>query len=245
MMNYRLIAIQVGDMLKYDSTINEIDRIGGAVFNFKCEKFPNESITSSRAKLIYDWVLTLAKQKMEKSERNNLLIQFLQGITPSQHSEGVDKIMRSEKIIDTSDRKKEDASFTDRNFHSEIHKHSKKLFLEGNYFHSVFEASKAYNKEVKVKSKNQKDGSSLMLEVLSSNGVLKITACQTETEKNIQEGIKFLSAGLMQAVRNPTAHEPAVDWNISKEDCLDILSFISYLFRQLDKAVYFKARRGK
>src|SRR5947209_2402063 len=50
-----------------------------------------------------------------------------------------------------------------------------------------------------------------------------------------------LSAGLMSAIRNPTAHEPAVDWPISLDDCLDILSFISFLYRQLDKAVYFKA----
>jgi hypothetical protein len=44
----------------------------------------------------------------------------------------------------------------------------------------------------------------------------------------------------MQAIRNPTAHEPALDWPISREDCLDILSFLSFLFRALDKAVYFK-----
>lgn len=79
-----------------------------------------------------------------------------------------------------------------------------------------------------------------MMEAWTTNGVLKITACKTETDKNVQEGIKFLSAGLMQAMRNPTAHEPALDWPISKEDCLDMLSFLSYLFRQLDKAVYYK-----
>lgn len=44
----------------------------------------------------------------------------------------------------------------------------------------------------------------------------------------------------MQAVRNPTAHETAVDWEIAKEDCLDLLSFISYLFKQLDKSVFVK-----
>ena len=71
-------------------------------------------------------------------------------------------------------------------------------------------------------------------------GVLKLTPCQTETGKNVQDGVKFLSAGLMRAMRNPTAHEPALDWPIEKQDCLDMLSFLSSLFRQLDKAVYFK-----
>lgn len=50
----------------------------------------------------------------------------------------------------------------------------------------------------------------------------------------------FLTSGLMSAVRNPTAHEPALEWSISENDCLDILSFISFLFRQLDKAIYYK-----
>lgn len=79
-----------------------------------------------------------------------------------------------------------------------------------------------------------------MLEVWGcDNGVLKVTGCTSDTDRNVQDGIKFLSAGLMQAIRNPTAHEPATDWPISKEDCLDILSFISFLLRKLDEAVYF------
>ncbi|WP_222846444.1 TIGR02391 family protein [Pontiella sulfatireligans] len=74
-----------------------------------------------------------------------------------------------------------------------------------------------------------------------NKGVLKITPCQSETDCNVQNGVKFLSAGLMQAIRNPTAHEPALDWPIEKNDCLDLLSFISFLFRKLDEAVYYKA----
>jgi uncharacterized protein (TIGR02391 family) len=81
-----------------------------------------------------------------------------------------------------------------------------------------------------------------MLEVWGpENGVLKITPCETETDKNVQNGVKFLSAGLMQAIRNPTAHEPALDWPINKQDCLDLLSFVSFLFRQLDQCTYYKA----
>lgn len=77
------------------------------------------------------------------------------------------------------------------------------------------------------------------------NGVLKVTACQTDTDKNVQDGIKFLSAGLMRAMRNPTAHEPALHWPITKQDCLDMLNFVSFLLRQLDKAVYYKGVHNK
>lgn len=62
----------------------------------------------------------------------------------------------------------------------------------------------------------------------------------TETERNEQEGIMHLSRGIMGAIRNLQAHEPALDWPITKEDALDLLSFLSFLFRKLDKTAYFK-----
>jgi len=128
-----------------------------------------------------------------------------------------------------------------RSFHAEVIRHSQPLFMSGHLFHAVFEAAKVFNKTVSEKAQSGKDGQSLMLDVWGwEKGCLKITACVTDTDKNVQDGVKFLSAGLMNAIRNPTAHEPAVDWPISLEDCLDILSFISFLFRQLDRAVYVK-----
>jgi uncharacterized protein (TIGR02391 family) len=131
--------------------------------------------------------------------------------------------------------------FYDRAFHSEVQKHVKKLFLQKNYFHAVFEACKAFNNAVRTKAGIQKDGENLMLEAWDpANGTLKVTACITETDRNIQHGLKFLSAGVMRAMRNPTAHEPALDWPISKRDCLDFLGFISFLWSQLDKAQYYK-----
>jgi len=80
--NYRMIANQAGDILKYDTTLNEIDRAAKSVFSFQPEEFPNDAITSSRAKKIHDWVLTLAKQKMDNALRSDLLKQFLALITP-------------------------------------------------------------------------------------------------------------------------------------------------------------------
>ena len=34
--------------------------------------------------------------------------------------------------------------------------------------------------------------------------------------------------------RNPTAHEPKVDWEISEQNALEILGIISYCHRRLD-----------
>ena len=241
-MNYRLIAIQVGDLLKYSTTINEINRLAGAIFPFRCESFPNESITSQRAQLIHDWILSLAKQRMNPDERTRLLIHFCHSLASDEQRKDVDKILVNAGIPKETIYRQDYTLFLTRDFHSEIVKHCKDLFLQGNYFHAVFEACKAYNRLVKLKARSMKDGSPLLLEVWGCDkGVLKITSCETQTDRDVQDGIKFLSAGLMQAVRNPTAHEPAILWPIGKQDCLDILGLISFLLRQLDKAVYFKS----
>lgn len=238
--NYRSVAVEVGDMLKYDSTVNEINRIGGALFRFTRESFPNDSITSVRAQAVHDWILSLAKQRMDPAERDKLLVQFCLKIAPDAHRDSVQRILSEAGIGQSLVNQENLQVFASRNFHASVVQHSRKLFLQGNYFHAVFEAAKVYNVEVKKKAHSNKDGQPLMLDVLSSErGVLKITACLTDTDRNVQDGVKFLSAGLMQAIRNPTAHEPALDWPINRDDALDILSFVSFLFRQLDKATYF------
>ena len=240
--DYRAIAIHAGNRLKYGSTLNEITRAAGVLFRFPKEDFPVEGITSQRAKLIYDWVLSLAKQRMDHEERDKLLWRFFRDITPPDHREGIDEILAAGGLNLDAVNPENARVFAARAFHHEVGKHARKLFLQENYFHAVFEASKAYNALVKAKAQTQRDGQALMLEVWSGEkGVLKLTPCLTDTDRSVQDGVKFLSAGLMQAIRNPTAHEPALDWPISREDALDVLSFISFLLRQLDKAVYFKS----
>jgi uncharacterized protein (TIGR02391 family) len=245
-MNYRLIATQVGDLLKWGTSVNQINKTACSIFSFQQENFQNDSITSVRAQIIYNWILSLAQQEMKGEERDKLLVRFCMEITPEELKENVAEILITNGLPYNLVYKNSLEEFSKRDFHPEIIKHSKRLFLQANYFHAVFEASKAYNSAVKEKAQSNKDGEPLMLSVWAcTNGVLKITPCQSETDKNVQDGIKFLSAGLMRAIRNPTAHEPAADWPIERKDCLDILSFISFLYRQLDKAVYFNMNNTK
>lgn len=239
--NYRLVAVQVGDLLKYDTTVNQIGRSALSLFRFKKESFPNESITSERAQLFHDWVLTLAKQKVDSEERHRLLTTFARSIAPEEYLPEVNRILEQAAVSTGAADRESLQAFLGREFHPQVVKHARKLFGQGNYFHAVFEAAKAYNKEVRGKARSSQVGGPLMLSVWGcEKGVLKITPCTSDTDRNVQDGVKFLSAGLMRAIRNPTAHEPAVDWPISREDCLDILSFVSFLFRKLDHAVYHK-----
>jgi uncharacterized protein (TIGR02391 family) len=240
-MNYRLIATEVGDLVKWDTSVNEILRVANALFKFTIEDFPNEAITSSRAQTVYNTILSLAKQRMNNEERNQLLMTFCKRITPDRHQEKLAEILEDGLGSPQSAEKEAHALFIARGFHPEIMQHCKRLFAQSNYFHAVFEACKVYNRSVQAKAHNPSDGESLMMSVWGwDKGVLKLTPCKTDTDKNTQDGVKFLSAGLMRAMRNPTAHEPALHWPIDKQDCLDMLSFISFLFRQLDRAVYFK-----
>lgn len=239
--NFRHIATQIGDQLKYSTSVNEIDRIGQSILRVNKENFPNNAITSVRAKTLFDWVLSLAKTPMDSTERIKRLINFCLELTPEGHKKTTIDFLEKNNCPYNLLYKDSIDEFFKRNFHAEVIKHSQKLFVQGNFFHAVFECAKAYNKDVKEKSQSDKDGQPLMLSVWGcDSGVLKATACQSQTDKDFQDGIKFISGGLMSAIRNPTAHEPAITWPIDKQDCLDILSLISFLYRQLDKSIYYK-----
>lgn len=238
-MNIRLIATEIGDALKYDTSINEINRIAKAIFPFRYDRFPNDSITSQRAQLIYDWIMSLGRHECTPSERIKLLISFTEALAVTESSrECVTQILKRNKVETTTPETALLSKFDSYEFHSEVYKHCRTLYGQGNFFHAVFEATKVYHNLVKEKSLCEKDGESMMLNVWDPrSGVLKITPCITETDRNVQDGIKFLSAGLMRAIRNPTAHEPALDWPINQQDATDILSFLSFLLRNYEKAV--------
>lgn len=239
--NFPHIATQIGDSLKFSTTVNEIDRIGQSILKVRKEDFPNDAITSVRAKTLYNWVLSLANTALDSTERVKRLINFCLELTPEEHKKTTIEFLEKYHCPYNLLHKDSLDEFLKRNFHSEVTKHSQKLFIQGNYFHAVFESAKAYNKDVKEKAQSEKEGQPLMLSVWGcDNGVLKVTACQTQTDKDFQDGIKFISGGLMSAIRNPTAHEPAITWPIDKKDCLDILSLITFLYRQLDKSAYYK-----
>ncbi len=65
---------------------------------------------------------------------------------------------------------------------------------------------------------------------------LRLTPLSTQSEKDEQEGYRFVFAGGVRAIRNPRGHEHS-----AKDDpdiCLDHLSFVSLLLRRLEQAGY-------
>lgn len=231
MANYKIVALQIGDLIKYNTSVKEIDRAAQSVCSFRLNDYSNfrGAITSERAFRYLCWVYTIASQKdLSLLQRNNILLNFTRLLLSENQEADANRIFVLAEILSDYE------DFDNRNFHKLIVKNARDLFRESNYFHAVFESAKLYNKEVQRKSGSSKDGYQLMMEVFGEKGILRHNNGESQTEIDELDGIKFLSAGLMRALRNPTAHELAKDWVIEKEDCLDILSFISFLLRKLD-----------
>lgn len=121
-----------------------------------------------------------------------------------------------------------------RNGHQEIIKYCKAELLVNNYFHTVLEANKGLFQRIRDLSGVNKDGRGLIEEVFSSNPILIINNYQTGSEKNEHIGFCNMLKGLCGMIRNTTAHEPKVEWEISEQDALEILGIISYCHRRLD-----------
>ena len=141
-----------------------------------------------------------------------------------------------------------------RQLHPKIKRASEADYRNRDYYRAVQEATKEYIKEVKRKSGYEKDGgTSMMVEVfgeenkkstaLSVAGNFKKpdgTDFDNSTVGNIEEGQKFLSAGMVRGFRNPLSHEQIADLRESglftEKDCLDALSLLSHLFHRLDNS---------
>ena len=63
---------------------------------------------------------------------------------------------------------------------------------------------------------------------------IELTPLANRSERNEQEGYKFLFAGSMAAIRNPRGHEVLV--SESPDECLDHLSLASLLLRRLERS---------
>ncbi len=80
--NFKRIAIELGEGLKYQTSLNEIGRMASVVFDFDVSPHPHLSITSSRSQTVYDWVMTLSEQPISEEKKSQLLKQFIDALTP-------------------------------------------------------------------------------------------------------------------------------------------------------------------
>ena len=122
-----------------------------------------------------------------------------------------------------------------RNAHQEIFKYCKAELVDNNYFHAVFEACKGLLARIRQMSLINTDGTPLVQYVFN-HPILVINSYTTKQEKDEQKGFEAILEGLCYMFRNPEAHQPKIEWHVSEQDALEILSLISYCHRRLDKA---------
>jgi uncharacterized protein (TIGR02391 family) len=125
--------------------------------------------------------------------------------------------------------------FDDRNIHSKIQATSKRLFDDGHYALATFEAYKLIDKEVSLLAKISESGVKLMMKAFNEQSpIIHLTRLSSVSEKDEQEGYKFIFSGSVMAIRNPRGHEYGV--KDTPTECLDHLSLASLLLRRLERA---------
>ena len=237
--NFKLIATEIGDAVKYHATLSHIDRMGMAVFPFRRSSFAHDAITSQRARRVFDWIMTLGNFPCELHERTEWLVLFVERLARDRIVRiQLLEILRDHGIPGVSPASELTARFDSLLLHEELKYHCRSLFAQRLFFHVVAEAAKILVSYIRTRSGSCRDGEALMMTVWDAAiGPLKVTNGKTDTDRNVQDGLKFLSAGVVRTFRNPTAHEPALHWPISEQDAVEMLGLVSFLMRQVDRAV--------
>jgi uncharacterized protein (TIGR02391 family) len=127
--------------------------------------------------------------------------------------------------------------FDARNIHPGLPVKVRELFDDGHYAEATFEAFKYLDKTVERHAGINETGKDLMMKAFKEDAPkIKLTPLISSSEKNEQEGFKFIFAGGVVAIRNPRGHEYSVADSL--DICLDHLSFVSMLLRRLEQAGY-------
>jgi uncharacterized protein (TIGR02391 family) len=142
----------------------------------------------------------------------------------------------NEKLADGHDSPAErvQRAFDGLALHADIDRHCTKLFEDGHYAQAVENACKVLEMLVKMRSlKDDASGTDLMQSVFSpKKAVLKFNEQSNDSERSEQQGMMFLYAGAIAALRNPRAHGLVEDY---PDQAVEYLMFINMLAKALDR----------
>ena len=126
-------------------------------------------------------------------------------------------------------------AFGELDLHPEIAHAVTKLFQDGHYANAVEDACKVLDSMVKMRSgKHNLSGTELMKVAFSPKApLLAFNDLNSETDHSEQQGMMFLYAGAMLALRNPRAHELIEDDPVQ---ALEHIAFLSLLCKSLNRA---------
>lgn len=158
-------------------------------------------------------------------------------------STGVDYVSRLFITADNADPVKPNKPFglAFDNLHPVIREASTKLFQDGHLSGAIEAALKAVNKHLRRKTGRTADGGVPMMhkifnptEFKGNKDCLRLNALMTQSDKDEQEGYRFLYAGAQQGIRNPFDHDGRSVR--SRAEAFEYLAFASHLARVADRA---------
>ncbi|WP_276485763.1 TIGR02391 family protein [Paraflavitalea pollutisoli] len=244
MLNWKHIVTKLSEEYRSPGygfwTEEHLRRSWKITFDFPPSRFHDPNDMHGNFATLFDFLATIANlDDVTDQEKIEKMVILLENIVGKIDITTINKILvKGGYDVPLPEPDDSLASTSVNSMHQQVVANCAKFFKQGHYFTCVNEACKAYNKAVQQKSGSDKDGNELMFAVLGNKGKLRFNAGNTETEKNELEGFQFMSAGIMKMFRNPTSHETALSGKINKQECLEILGIISYMFRQLDKSMF-------
>lgn len=118
---------------------------------------------------------------------------------------------------------------------------SQRAYVTGNYKEAALNALIAVDERVGQAMKSsteanaKKTGTDMMFAAFSEKApVIKLFPDRDPDAKTMQEGYKYIFAGVMLAIRNPKSHR---NFTIDEKDAIELLFLASRLLRKLDEAV--------
>jgi len=149
---------------------------------------------------------------------------------PAQHAKDLDEALTRASRLH--------AALVTRGAHDEVLTFCRAELLLEDYFQPVFEAMKSITSRIRTMSGLTGDGTELVQQAFALNGgpTLAINVLETDRDKAEQRGFANLLTGLLGTISNPLAHNPRVEWDMSEQDALDVLTTASLIHRKLDKA---------
>lgn len=111
----------------------------------------------------------------------------------------------------------------------EISSEPLELFRNGHFNEAVRKAAERYESKVQEVSAETRIGKDLMTHAFRDITHVKIDGIKENNVNSFNEGFKFLSMGMMGAVRNIFSHGD--EENRAPEECFEMLLFLNWLFR--------------
>lgn len=154
------------------------------------------------------------------------------------------RVVKNKKVESYSEAQKMIKSLKSKLNDYDIHKNvllfCQEQYLQDNYFHAIFEASKSVSDRIRKMSNSKDDGIKLINNVFNFKTpqiLIKNNYLKTDTDKSLYNGIINLLKTIHFTYRNVEAHKPKLYDETSESDAIAAFVIISMAHKELDHCI--------